>query len=93
MLDCFGTLDIDGLVLLWRKTWKESESVVDVESIGASDLVAAVKAVALPFLRADYLPAVETVVDEFVLLCHAVAFHTLEVDLLWSRLLLFHLLL
>lgn len=90
VLDGARSLDVDGLVLFGGEGWEEGEGVVDVESVGTGDLVAAVEAVALAFLGADYFAAVEAVVDEFVLLGHAVALDSLHVDFFRPGLLLLH---
>ena len=55
-------------------------AVIDEESVGSGDQFAAIEAVTLAFSGADNLAAVEAVVDEVVLLSHAVTLHPFKED-------------
>ena len=82
VLDGLGALLGDLFLLGLGEFWEVLLAVVDEESVGAGDQFAAVETVALSFAGADHLAAVEAVVDEVVLLTHAVALHPLHEHLL-----------
>ena len=77
-------------LLLGSQGGEVGRRVIEKETLGPSDQFAAVKAVSLALQRTDDVSAVETVVDELVLLSHAVTFGASEVYLLGSLLLLLH---
>jgi hypothetical protein len=90
MFDCLGLLNGNFHTFFLGKGGEQLLTVVDESTVGTSDQLAAVETIALPLLRTDHLPAVKTVVDEVVLLRHAVTFHTVQVHLLRTGLLLLH---